>query len=177
VERIGLRTPAFVLTPHLFALAIIGIGFSVFIIGMTALRQIAPESSEPFSIYADIFPGQPESAAQQRGFSCYYMDDDNFSPAPRAKHCLFHPDTGAFSSIDVTISSGTIRQISFIMRDNAVRVGDLALFFGTRDFRRLPRAAFFTWDGKLGMASIVGGGKFSLFRHVWQVTFTNTPFS
>jgi hypothetical protein len=43
----------------------------------------------------------------------------------------------------IIVSGGIIRQVTFIMRDNTLRVGDLVRFLGTPTVHRLYRTAYF----------------------------------
>jgi hypothetical protein len=174
VEHIISRTLSFMLAPYLFVLSMIGIGFSVFVIGTAAFAQKTSQA-DSFAAFADIFPGQPESAIDGHEFLCF-SDGHNFYRSPFDGHCILHPESGTFSSIEVTNSQGTIHQITFLFHDRTFQLGDLALFLGSREFRPNPHTAFFSWRGNLGLASTVGG-LFSLFSPVWQVTFTDTPLS
>ena len=172
MEHIKIRTPSFMLTPYLL-LSILFVGFAAVIISMGALEQPIVPPTNPFSAYADIFPGQPESALEGREFSCF-ADDRSYDHDPSDTTCILHPESGVFLSLQVIISKGMIRQITFLTHENILTIGDLALILDTRDFHWTQRLASFSWRGKLGYAWLVGRRR-SFFRRVWQVTFTDTP--
>jgi hypothetical protein len=176
------------------------IGFTAVNTITRALARYTTPPANPFSAFADIFPGQLESAidlqimfrraglrpapteipelflniySETRARSCQRVHTSPYTPQ---ESCTFTPAEGVFSSIYITFSRGIIRQTTFTLRHNTFRVGDLALFLGTRNFRTVPHILFFSWHGYSGVASTVGGaGQFSLFDSVWMVTFTDTP--
>ena len=147
------------------------VGFSVAIAGVRAVSQAqhGPVLLDPFSAYADIFPGQPESAVKTRPFSCekYYHE------YPDAEtDCTFAPPEGIFSHIDVAISGGTIFQLTFIIRDNTLNIGDLARLLGMPAMRRFYRTTYFILPTNLVRADTIDHGEqFSLFLPVWSITF------
>ncbi len=102
------------------------IGCAVVIMSVTALAQHTPVPLDPFPAYADVFPGQPGSAVEAKAFSCK-QDYDHIN-YPEYVYCMFTPISGVFSRVEAKISNGTIYQLTFTMRDNTIRVGDLAVF-------------------------------------------------
>ena len=166
------HTPPLKLPPLSLIVLILLSGFMVVNTGaMTLMEYIAPTPSNPFTTYADVFPGQPVSAAEAIGFSCYTIgnniDGDLFE-----KHCYSHPDTGAFSSLDILISEGIIRQITFIIRDDTMRIGDLELFLEEKSIHTYFQMVYIYLPGSLVIAKTTGQvGRSYLFVPVWSVSF------
>jgi hypothetical protein len=160
------QIPRLRLTPLLLIMVIILVGFAVVTIGGRLVAQYSPTPPNPFPAYADVFPGQPASAVQARAFSCQ-------SYAPAETVCIFTPVAGAFLSVQVVISEGTIHNLTFILCDNTLLVGDLAMFLGMPTVHRLYHTVFFFLPSSLVKAeTIAHGEQFSLFLPVRSITFT-----
>lgn len=173
-ERIYPQSASYIprlrLSPRLLTVVILLIGFGVVSLGLMVLARYTPAPTNPFPAYADVFPGQPMSAVEARAFSCS-VDHDYYLYADIA--CILTPTEGVFSSIQIVVSGGIIRRITFIMRDNTLLVGDLARFLGMPTVHRLYRTAYFFLPASLVRAETIGHGEqFSLFLPVWSVTFT-----
>ena len=161
-----LRVPA-----YLRLVLMLLVGFAVANIGARTLARSATASSNPFLAYADIFPGQPTSAIQARGFSC--PSDLDYNDATVGTFCRTTPTDGVFSQIYVIISNGIIRNVNFIMRDKTLMVGDLEIVLGVPLIHKYPQTPFFIWISKniTVKATIVYAGRFSLFLPIWGVSF------
>jgi hypothetical protein len=168
--------PKLILTSYLLVVFIIWISFNIVIVGALALGDSVVQTAHPFSAYADIFPGQSGSTISGSAFSCV-VDDPPLYTSPFYKDCRLTPTSGTFSRIDVMISSETIQQISFILRENTLRVGDLVLLVGATDFHAIHSTIYFSWKGNLGLAFLTPNtARFSLFHHVWKVALTDTIY-
>jgi hypothetical protein len=162
-----------VLIPCFLVVSLIWISFSVIAIATMALGRYSVSPVNPFSAYADIIPGQSESAILSTEFSCDFQLYDN----PLEKACRLSPVIGTFSQINVTISNQVVHQITFILRDTTLRVGDMVLFLGTMDFRIVHNAIYFSWHGNLAIASITSNNEHcSPFLFVWQVALTDMTY-
>ena len=120
------RFPSFRLRPYLLVVFVLVTGLTVINIGARALAEYTMPPSNPFSSFADIFPGQPRNALETRGFSCSIVP---YSDIPN-EYCYFYPTTGAFSKVSVLVSKDVIRITSFILSENALNMGDLMLLWG-----------------------------------------------
>ena len=145
-------------------------GFAASIIGARALGQYTLPSSNPFLEYADFFPGQSASAVQNSPFSCHavypYLSGIE-------KHCNFHPSSGTFSSIDLTVDYRVIVSITFILRDTSVRVGELRGWWETKPVHAFRNIAFFFLPEWVIIAKTSGHSEHSsLFSLVWSVSIT-----
>src|SRR4051794_3527952 len=116
----------FKLPPFLALICILLTGFAVVTLGVRALALTAIALPNPFLGYADILPGQSTSAIATRAFSCS-SDLNNYSD-PSKLYCFLTPTDGVFSNISVFISGGIIRNISFVMREHNLKIGDLEPF-------------------------------------------------
>ena len=148
-------------------------GFTVAILGAHTFALNGPRLSNPFAVYADIFPGQPASAIETRAFSC--PSDHNYYQAPSGLYCSFTPENGAFSYIGVVILGNIIQQITFIMRENRLTVGDLELIFETRAVHKFAHTVYFALprQGNFAITRTSGyEGRFSVFLPVRSIYFT-----
>jgi len=90
-------------SPLVFIVSIMVGGFAVAILGVRAVAQSIPTTPapNPFPAYADVYPGQPMSAVETRGFSCQYSYDLYHRPSdvhrPTEASCVFTPASGMFS--------------------------------------------------------------------------------
>jgi hypothetical protein len=149
-------------------------GFAVTNIGARALALTGTAQPNSFATYADIFPGKPASALEVRAISC--RSAYNASPLPTGLYCTFTPTDGIFSSISVVILWGKIHQISFIVRENKLTVGDLELLFETRAVHKFPHSAYFALpsQGVFAMVYMNNPGQFSVLLPVRKISFTQT---
>ena len=148
-------------------------GFAVTNIVAHALGLTARALPNPFAAYADIFPGQPASAIEARGFSCPSNYND-YQP-PTGIYCTFTPADGVFFHVAVVLFKGKIHQISFIMHKNTLTVGDLELIFETGAVHKFPRTAYFALPRQRSFAiakTIDSDGRFSVYLPIWNIAFT-----
>jgi hypothetical protein len=147
-------------------------GFTVVIVLTWVLVQNRTPLPNPFALFADILPGQPESNARARGFSPP-ISDYSFYHSPSEQYSILDLETGIFSHILITINQDIIRQTSFVMRDDTLTVGDLAMFLGTSDIQVSPQVVYFDLPETFVIAKTVADGRrsFSPFLIVWSVSF------
>lgn len=153
-------------------MALVG-SFGLVIVGTLAVMHFTNAAPNPFSVYADIYPGQLVQGLEVHGFSCstiaysYYQD-------PLEVHCELHPITGSFSAVSVIHIRGIIHETTFTLRNSTMTMADLATLLDVSEIRSRG-VVLFTWRGYIGAAQIDNPDKhFSLWRHVWQVMLTNT---
>ncbi len=93
--------------------------------------------------YTDVLPGQPRSAAAAHGFVC----SSQTVSGPAQNFCTLYPEKGPFFEIYLHISSidQSIQQISFIMRGNSFRVGDLELLSGLNYRTSHSHVIYYSW--------------------------------
>jgi hypothetical protein len=148
-------------------------GFGMVIMSVVGLMHYASPPSDPFAAYADVFPGQPISALEARGFVCTLWEDDYYHEASE-RHCSLHLETGDFTDLVAFSSSKIISRISFMIRDNAISMGDLVGWLAISEFR-LQGSLLFIWRGNVGVARFIHPNKkFSILRRMWLVTLTDT---
>ena len=131
---------------YLHFVFILVLGFTLTNIGVTIFAQATSPVlplSNAFLEYAIIFPGQPISIVEGKGFTCWnnHQYDGSFEPI-----CRLTQPSGVFSNIDLFTSDGIIRQITFLIHDDTLRAGDLILLFGSPNFRVYPHMIFFFWS-------------------------------
>jgi hypothetical protein len=169
-ERMALRLR---LPPLLCIVLLTLMVLTVANMGTRSLAQYMPALPDPFPDYADILPGQPASAVQARGFSC----DQGYSSYLNTTHilCTLIPAGGDFSSIQVRTNEGNIRETTFIMRDNRLKVGDLERLLDTRSAHSPDHVANFFLPKYVVIAKTIDPvGHFSRFLPVWSISFTET---
>ena len=168
------NTAPFRRSPYLQLVFILFSGFALANIGVTIFAQsIAPAQPtlNPFLEYMDIFPGQPLGMMEGRGFSCWSNYDYYASSEPA---CSVTLSSGVFSNIDLSVSQGIIRQITFSLRDDRLKAGDLVLLLGNPNFRAYPHHVFFFWSNLFVNVSTAGRRNAATMRPVWSVSFANT---
>lgn len=140
------------LLPFLRLVFVILSGFSVANIGVRAMGQYALPPYNPFTTFADIFPGQPGSAIEAHDFSC--IDHDYYGNSAE-EHCFFQPETGTFSSVDVLIYQGAIIKTTFLLRENGLTVGDLAVLLETNELQTYPNQVAWVLLGRFVIAQTI----------------------
>jgi hypothetical protein len=147
-------------------------GFTVVSVGIRALAQGTPAPLNPFSSFADVFPGQPANAIEVRGFLCIASPYGS-SPGLPDEHCALRLAAGAFSQVEVVVSQGVVFNISFVMRDKTLRLGDLPMISGRPLVHQSDHSilCFFPSSGVYAWITS-HTGQFSFFLPVESVYFT-----
>lgn len=145
------------------------IGFTAATISAKALGQYAAvRPTNPFSAFAALLPGEPESVIQDYPFSCWMAYSYGYGTE---KRCSFNPKDGLISNIDLGLDHGVIVQTIFTVRDSTVQVGDLSAWLETNPKQTYPGVALFTSHKLMIIAKISGHTPHSsLFDTVWNVT-------
>lgn len=129
------------------------IGITAATISAKAVGQYAPvQSTEPFSAFADLFPGQPESAINAYPMVCW---TGHTNASGTEKGCSLSQETGAISNVDLGLDHGVIVQVTFTLRDGSVQVGDLSTWLQNNPMQSYPRLMYFTFH-ELNMVAKVG---------------------
>lgn len=129
---------------------------------------MATAPSDPFLAYTDIFPSRPASAIQLRGVTCQNIPFKYYSPT----YCDFTPAEGIFSEVTLFIYEDRIRQITFLLRENTLTIGDLQLFLGVPSTHQYPQMAHFALTSSFALATTDNyAGRFSLFLPVRRISF------
>jgi hypothetical protein len=149
-------------------LALIG-GFVVMILSIRLLPQTAT-LPDPFASVVDIFAVQNKNDLQARGFLC------SSSVPPYADSsegwCTFNPPTGMFSSIQVKFINNDLHSRFFLVRDDALVVGDLVSLWGRPRIRQHGFRSHLDWPGNHVMAwTATYHGRYSLFLPVRSILF------
>jgi hypothetical protein len=124
-------------------------------------------------------PGQPASALEGRGFTCW-SDSYNYYAGhpenhdPTEEFCIFTPAEGVFSSVETVISRDTIQTLTFILRDNTLQVGDLEKLLEMPMLHTLHNTAYFFLPEDFVIVKTADfTEQFSLFLSVWSISFTD----
>lgn len=151
------------------------VSISVITLGVYALAQQMEQPSNPFSPYVDIFLGQPQSAVVAQGFSCaMYFNGGYYSGLD--DYCTLKLAQGAVSSIGVLISQDVGRQITFGLRENTLRLGDLVALWGRPNVHQYGPSVSFSWR-RIGVTTLTltYTRPFSLFIPVRSIYFVGPP--
>lgn len=168
------RSPSRKLPPYLLAVFIMFLGFSVVSAGVVTVVGNRIPPSNPFASYVDVFPGQLRSAVEARGFLCY---KETYEYRPN-EHCSINQPIGAFSQVGVVVSEDVIGQISFRIRANTLRVGDLMILWGMPEVQEHSRSVYLYWrSNSIFAIASHDTGRFSLFLPVRRVYFAATASS
>lgn len=163
------RNRSLKLLPFVRLVFAIMIGFGAATISAKVLGQYVAAPTNPFLEFADIFPGQPESAVYAYPFLCRANYAYDYASE---KHCNFRPSGGIFSVIDLIVEHSVIIQATFMIRDTSVRLGDLKSWWETNPVQAYPRVVFFFLPEWAILARTSDHGKHSPpFSPVWSVTF------
>ncbi len=161
--------------PYLHFVFILLSGFAVAVIGVKVLTKPMVATFDPFSVYMDIFPGQPKNAVETKGFVCRSADFSYYEPS--GEYCTFTPAAGIISTISVTVSADVIHKITFTMRDESLDAGDLLLLTEARRFHIYPKAVFILSTRGFVRGLTSSAAIPSIIRPVWSVTFTDAYVS
>ncbi len=143
--------------------------------GVMAFARYAPPSN-PFTLYADISLGQPQSAAIQHGFACLSINESSDTLSCVNPHI---PPVYPFSQIHLSTTDDVIRRVSFTVLENALTIGDLAALWGKPAHRTLyNRMATACWPsrGITALTILPYSRRFSYFQPVVHVSFA-APFT
>ena len=154
-----LRIPAYL---RLVFSLLIGFSGANLIVRTLAVTTLVPPN--PFATYADIFPGQPDSAIQSRAFSCRIQPEEH--PIPTGILCSFVPTEGIFSKIKVITSQSAIQNTIFEIREKNLRVGDVEAFLKIQTMPNFSKIVYFTWP------VLKYPRRSSWFFPVWSISFT-----
>jgi hypothetical protein len=136
------------------------------VIGIAVLARPTESPPNPFIDYADFLPGQFWSAGVAQAFRC------NTDIAGGNAYCFLSPADGAFSDIGVTIAGDQITQTAFTLRENTLKVGDLASLWGRPDIQILGHATHLDWPAQ-GITAIAysDDGQFNYWQPIIYVSF------
>jgi hypothetical protein len=138
---IDLRKPTIDMPLHIYVISLLFLAMATICIGwVVAVWQDIPVSN-PFSEYANIFPGHSEEQVMAQGFNCnkYYF------PWDESNLCSLMPKQGPFQEISVITMDSTVYSVTFSMRKNAITVGDLAFLWGRPKSQFFYQLGIFTW--------------------------------
>ena len=140
----------------------------ILVIVWLALVRSPVLPQNPFTSFDAIFLGQPWRMALARDFLC--LDIVITSSAGVSQECLYQPETGPFSQMRVIVLDGIIAQLSFVTREDAVRVGDLAQLWGRPNRKWIH---IYDWpEHRVTVFAPSDNGRFEYFLRVYYITFT-----
>jgi hypothetical protein len=145
---------------------------AVLVVSTLAKRLGDRPLSDPFTAFADVFPGQsPDTRVLiAQGFSCNV--DLLPSPADISERCTQTLPSGMFSAINLTIWDGVVKWLDLKVRDNNLDVGNLSLQWGSPEIRIEGNWVNLRWPKQhvtgLGWSS---NRRFTYFQAVSHITF------
>jgi hypothetical protein len=168
------HAPSRKLLLYLLVIFLTWLGFAAASMSAMALAQYTPAPPNPFASFADVFPGQPRSSLIARRFSCLTVGYDTARAAPD-ETCVLLPASGLFAQVEVIVSRSLIREITFTLREDTLRVGDLMLFWGEPTVTIYSRSVYLYWRSRGVFAIVVGySERFSLQLPVRRVSIGDT---
>jgi len=138
------------------------------------LITVADNLAGAMVAYADVLPGQPRTAADQRGFDCVSRSGS----VPPLTYCTLRPSDGPFAAINLQLltSDQRIQEISFLMRHHHFRVGDLELLEGVRYLSAFPDMLFYFWNGYFVTVSTdTVGTRRTYFQRIAHISISERP--
>ena len=148
-------------------------GFTVIASGtqMILAQTTTVPRENPFAAFADIFLGQPRSAIEAGGFTCPVSSFGGSTD----EHCIMSLKSNVFSSAGVDIVDNVIHYITFNVRKNTLRVGDLVLLWGMPEIVVRGRQVLMRWhQSSIFAAATSYTGKFSPRLPVTSVSIAQT---
>jgi hypothetical protein len=131
-------------------------------VGFTSLVRLNKPIPNPFTAYADIFPGQPQARVIARGFSC------QSSP----QYCTSTPANSPFALIAVTLASGVVKELDFAMHPNTLVMGDLPVAWGRPQIEMFQESVLLKWESIGVSANAWSVSKhFSYFMALSRISF------
>jgi hypothetical protein len=168
---VPIRLPAYLY----LALALLAVT-AVVVMGWVVLVRQDVQLSNPFSNYAEIFPGQGRNALISLDFSCnaypYYSLDSTWKDY---EYCTGTLEKGTFWLISATLKNGRVQRTDFVVRKGALTLGDLMFLWGRPQVRLYRKSAHFEWPS-LGISASgsVESRQFSYFIPVTRVSIVST---
>src|SRR5262245_4238182 len=98
------------------------------ILSVMAFTRYDEAPLNPSASYADMLPSAPTRAALEQGFSCLSNSDSSDGVI---EVCDYSPSSDLFSRMRVATDDGLIKVLILTPHDNAVKLGDLILRWGT----------------------------------------------
>lgn len=171
------QPPPLKLSPFLLIVLSVLIGFAVITVGTRTLAQYTVPQPNPFEPFADIFPGESRSAFVSRGFiSRGFICHLNYLP-PVSEICAVNLPSGDFTSIYIIFREDRIENLTFILRGETLRIGDVLTLFGISKthqyggkYKYLESHFFWLHDMKVSILSYTG--RSPLFVPVSSISFS-----
>jgi hypothetical protein len=161
--------PALRLLSCLLLVLVLTCGFTLIILSIRMLPPIGA-SPDPFAAVTDIFTAQSTNDLHARGFSCS-SNDHNYADSAEG-WCTFSPPTGIFLTIEVKFINNDLYSRFFLVRDDALAVGDLVKLWGRPRIQQQGIWGKLDWPGSgvMGWTGIYQG-RYSLFLPVRSILF------
>jgi hypothetical protein len=139
------------------------VGILVAITGVTILAR-SERTPYPLEDYSDLNSWQEVAT---RGFDC-----NERNTAPKRLICTFAPTSGPFSQIDLGVVNPEGGFIAFTVRERALTVGDLALWWGRPAIQSVGNTAMLTWRTYAASARLSrpNDGQFDYFLPLSMIT-------
>ena len=153
-------------------LLIVTLVIAILVVSTLAKRLGDRPLSDPFTAFANVFPGQSVDTGSLivQGFSCSV--DSLPSPADISERCTQTLSSGMFSAINLTVWDGVVKWLDLKVRDHNLDVGSLSLHWGSPQIRIDGNWVNLSWPKQ----HITGLGwspnrRFTYFQALSHITF------
>lgn len=141
--------------------------------GVLLAAKLLTPAETPFIAYEEIFPGAPKQAIVEQGFTC----QPGYNAA-KTEFCSHYPSSGVFSHVGVWVANDVSHRITFTIRKDAFRLGDLPWAWDREDIAHTRlgyRLSLSPDESSLKVSARVESGEFSPFLPLQSVSFVMTP--
>jgi hypothetical protein len=132
-------------------IASIGLGMTMLIIGAIFCGRVSTPPIVSFADYTEIRPGDHKNALKYLPSTCYR----EFEPYSHTETCKIRTLVGTFSHVEARIYNDKIQELDFIVKENALRVGDLILLLGNPtevySFHNAIHFIWYNWHWVIGV--------------------------
>jgi len=146
-------------------------GVMIIVLGTLLLTRLMPPPTNLFSDFGYLFADDAYQIALARGFRCGVVN--LYSHLQTIDYCEVQITHEMFSQISLGILGNDANEISFLVREHTLTVGDLATLWGKPEFRQYHDIVVAAWPTQqvAARASAPQYGRISYFLPVVQVSF------
>ena len=144
------------------------VGLTLLIFSAQVLAEHGPASAVFETWFEDIAPGQALSAAEARVLCPGGLYTEQY--------CSVRFTEGPFSQVLTVVVNSAIRRVDFMVRQDALRIGDLVAVLGRPQIRREGQQAYLRWRSGITALAIVDTGNVTLLLPVLRVSLGEAEF-
>jgi len=153
--------------PVRFGIMILAISLCFFALTISiSLSKSSEMPTDVFAAYPDIFPGQYWARAMESVFRC------NFEFRSGSTYCFSRQQDDLFANISLTIRGSKITKITFTLRQNMLKLGDIVALWDKPGIQIAGYLAYLDWrNQKIKAIAYTDDGRFDYFLPVISVVF------